>query len=1269
MDLFVTARSIQDWADSLDARSTLPHVVRRLVVATVNDLSEIDFPAYESIQRPGFDGIVECTRGNAWVPAGRSVWELSTEKDDRGQFKVGKANEDFDKRTRMTPRDEQERSFYVCLTPRAFNRKRDWAQEKRDDKNSFWRGVRAYDAVDLEQWTEAAPAGVMAWFGRQIGTRPHGVDDVAQQWIAISKAATCELLPSVFLAGREKSVERVQQWLAGEPSRLAIECRSPVEVIDFFCAVVAAMDEDARIGTESRAIVIHNLEAWAVLRDSNVPAILVVDPSLPLSNQEIGQAVENCHHVLVATEPAILTGSRDSELERAREFELTKALEESGYAPVRAEQFARAAGGSLAILKQRLSPPGSQCLPVWASDITSEVVAPCLLLGGWGSNESDEAAFGRIAGRDYAACESELQRMANSPDPLLLHAAGNWRVISKDHAWSLFEDRVAPSALKAFESLAVEVLADDDPRYLLPEEERFYANIKGHVPKYSETAKKHVAETLAFLGAFGSRLEAASSINIGASVDRIIASVLSPTCTWHRWASLGSRLPVLAEASPSSFLRAVREDLDRANPELVKLLNEEEEGPVFGRCNHAGLLWALEALAWSREHLVEVVEFLLALSDRDALESRWSNRPKNSLSEILSYWIPHTTATVDERVQVLDLMIRQNNEAAWPILVDLLPESTGGFSNPTHKPYWRAWADEWVRGATRGESIKFITATAERVIQQAGVDPGRWKSIYAQIGRFPYTVREQFLEAANVFSHGEIPDIERRAITEELSKQINQHRHFKDADWSLPTEMLDALEPILERLKPKSSVLRNAWLFEQWPDRFFERGGDHDDNQAALDAARLNAIREILDSEGFGGIESLVEHAASPYDVGIALAKTTEDEFLRRLIPARLESNQRDLEFVRGFIWNRYWPANWEWIDDSLLLCGSDNARANLLEALRFSRDVWDRVESAGGTVGDLYWERCRAFNPQLDSADVSTAVQSLCKYKRPVAAIDLLSMAIHKKLKLDPETLLSPLETLVTLPAEQAETQRHRMDGYHIQQIIGALQDCGDVDDSRLIPIEWHFIRLLDEHSKHAPRTLQRHLSSSPEFFNEVLGLCYRSRHDNEETESPEPSEHQRYMAEHAFHLLHEWNHVPGTVDDGSIDENVLRDWCIKARQIAEGSGRLGVCDNYIGELFARSKQRDSDGAWPCLAIRRVAGEIASDSLGSGMSCGIRNLRGASFRGAGGDQERGLAAEFRERADRIRFDSPFVARVLDSVVQSYESEAKWWDERDRWEE
>ena len=1261
MDSFVNATSIRKWAEKLDARGTLPQIIRRLVLGTVTDILAIDFPAFESIQRPGFDGTIECARGNTWVPNGRSVWELSTDKDARG-----KAEDDFSKRTEQMPREDQEKSIYVCVNPRRFNDKAIWAQEKA--KITSWRAVRAYDADDLEQWVESAPAGVAAWFGRQIGSRPVGVDDVAEYWTGVSKAASCELLPTVFLSGREQSIERIRNWLAGKPSRLGIDCRSPEEVVDFFCAAVAAMSEQERLAAESRAVIVNASAAWEALRDASTGSVLVVHPSLSVSEEEVARAVANGHHVLVATEANILGERSGSQLERAGAFELARALEDSGYPYVKAEKFARAAGGSLAILKHRLAPARRKPVPQWASDASPEIVAACLLLGGWGSNDADCRAFAQIAGRAYTECEAELQRMANSLEPLLVHAAGKWRLVSKDHAWLLFEDRVAPLALQKFEALAVDILADDDPRYRLAADERFYASIRGHVPQYSETIKRHVAETLAFLGAFGGKLEAASTISIEAAVDRIVTSVLPAASTWHRWASLGSRLPLIAEASPSSFLRAVREDIQRAQPELVNLLHEDEDS-FFGRCNHAGLLWALEGLAWAKEYLGEVARILLALAVQDTGQRRWANRPESSLRKILSYWLPHTTAAVDERVQILEMLIRANRDAVWPLLFRLLPESVGETSVPTHVPYWRDWADNWQRGATRADSMIFVTATAERIIDEAGGDPIRWKDIFAQVGRLPYTVRERLLAAADAFSMRDVPDDERRLLSEELSRQITRHRNFQNAHWSLPSEMLSDLEKILERLKPKSPVLRNAWLFEQWPDRFLEGTGDYSDSLAALETARRKAIHEILDSEGIEGIDSLVEHTKSPYDVGRALAMTTDDMYLQHLVPRCLEGNQHHLEFAAGFVCSRFGADNWKWVDDKLQMCTSANARANLLIFLQFSPEVWDRAAAAGTDTCDLYWARCRAFNPHLDSVAISRAVQNLCQYNRPVAAIDLLWLAIATKDDLRSDTLIAPLEALLTLSADGAESQLSQADGRHIEQIIGALQRGGDVDETRLAQIEWAFIRLLGPHSENAPRTLQRHLSASPEFFNEILNLCYRSSHDRDAPPEAEPSVDQRQRAERAYHLLHDWDRIPGTRDDETIDEGELREWCNKAREMADASGRLGVCDTHIGELFAKSKQLDNDGAWPCVAIRRVASEIATDDLENGMCCGIHNLRGVQFRGSRGDQERALAEKFRERARRARVDFPFIARVLDSVVKSYETEAKWWDDQDRWEE
>jgi hypothetical protein len=1256
VDLFVTARSIRHWAGTLEARSVLPHLARRLALSTAGGIEKIDFPAYESAERPGFDGIVECAAGNAWVPTGRSVWELSSNSGVES-----KANSDFRKRTKETSRDQQERSLFIFLTPRKFTKKTEWADQRLQD--GHWREVRAYDADDLEQWIEAAPAGVTAWFGRHIGVRPLGVDDVAQRWAALAKAAPCDLVPAVFLAGRKRTVDRITKWLASERASLRIDFRSPVEVLDFFCAAVAAMEENARLRTESRAVIVQGPIAWEVLRDLTVPAVLIVDPALALSTEEIERAVSNGHHVLQAAEPANLHGEGDSELEHASEFELSRSLEESGYPPIRAEQLARAAGGSLAILKHQLRPPGTRAVPPWASEVSSGVISACLLLGGWGDNESDRAAFALLAGRDYAACEVELQRMASSVDPLLLHAARNWRLISKDHAWLLFEDRVSSSALGKFETLAVELLADDDPRYLLPEEERLFANLKGHVAKYSDTIKKHVAETLALLGTFGSRLEAASSINVQAAVDRIVGSVLSPNSSWHRWASLGSRLALLAEASPDRFLQAARDSVALADSELVRLFDEEEE-TYFGRCNHAGLLWSLEGLAWAKEYVADVAKILLDLAERVTQKGKWSNRPWTCLQQILSHWMPYTTANVDERISLLDVLIDRNCGTMWPILLGILRD-TEAF--PTHTPYWRGWANEWVRGATRAESNKFVTATWERVLKLAGVDCRRWKDLFGRIGQVPSEMRDHFLRAADEFSRSEVPDIERSSVCEDLAKQLNRHRHLPN--WALPPELLAQLDTILERLRPRSRVLRNAWLFQPWPDHFFERDGSLEDNQEAIATARASALCEILETEGPSGLEALIEHAKSPFHVGQALAMATEDTYLPDVVPGRLERSQFDRAFAAGFITTRFWPENWKWVDQALALCGTDLARSNLLTSLPISSEAWNRADRAGQAAANMYWDGCNPFNPDLEAVDVGIAVQRLCQRNRALAAIKLLSMAIHKKRALDADTLAAPLEALLVVSPDDVPADGQKLETFEVQQIIGALQDLGDVDADRLGAIEWHYIRLLDEPSQTVPLTLYKRLSSSPEFFNEMLMLLYRSKHASELDDAQASLLQKQYLAKHAFYLLNNWNRVPGSTDDGTINEPDLRKWCATARQIAQERGRIGVCDVHIGQLFARSTSQDMDATWPCQAIRAVAEEIATDALGRGMSSGILNSRGAVFRSSGGKAERELSADYRARADRIRFKSPFVARVLDSVARSLDTESKHWDEEERWRE
>jgi transcriptional regulator with XRE-family HTH domain len=65
---WVTARHLEVWAGTLEARSLLPQLVRRLIRATGMGLVRVEAPAGEQTQRPGWDVFVEASGDAEPVP-------------------------------------------------------------------------------------------------------------------------------------------------------------------------------------------------------------------------------------------------------------------------------------------------------------------------------------------------------------------------------------------------------------------------------------------------------------------------------------------------------------------------------------------------------------------------------------------------------------------------------------------------------------------------------------------------------------------------------------------------------------------------------------------------------------------------------------------------------------------------------------------------------------------------------------------------------------------------------------------------------------------------------------------------------------------------------------------------------------------------------------------------------------------------------------------------------------------------------------------------
>ena len=117
-------------------------------------------PSGSSVRLPGWDGLLEVERGNAWAPSGVSGWEFSCDKKI-----TSKANNDYEKRTADPLGLERTTSTFVFVTSRRWNGKERWEKERREEGK--WRDVRVHDADDLVMWLEQAPE-VAQWFARVI---------------------------------------------------------------------------------------------------------------------------------------------------------------------------------------------------------------------------------------------------------------------------------------------------------------------------------------------------------------------------------------------------------------------------------------------------------------------------------------------------------------------------------------------------------------------------------------------------------------------------------------------------------------------------------------------------------------------------------------------------------------------------------------------------------------------------------------------------------------------------------------------------------------------------------------------------------------------------------------------------------------------------------------------------------------------------------------------------------------------------------------------
>lgn len=1241
---WIRAQQLDEWANRVDARFMLPDLVRRLIHATLerSDLQHISFPGGEETHRAGYDGVSKARNGNAWIPAGTTFWELSASSDIKGKL-------DADYATRIQNPQQYDLSTitYIAITLRDFNGKFAWEEGKRRD--NIWGDVRVYDSDNLEQWLETAP-GVALWLAPSVSNAPRtGAHDVSTHWENLQASLRSPLPASILLLNREAITKVFQAWVNGIPAPLELSGQSQPEIINVFCAWVSQLKDDDQAAIISRCVIIDTQDAFEELVDIQQRLILVCSERLSIDSQLVSWATLKGHHVLLPIPSARGVDSNEKRLGRLEIAGLERALIDAGLTEGESYSLARQCGGSFTILKRRFSSVPQITVPAWGTAENRSTLAPLLLASAWrDDHQGDMDCVADLAGKAYQDARQVVVRWNGESDSPVRWANGSWEFIAPHDAWTILCPAISPTNLNTFQQRATSILSEIDPRLELPPEDRWQAGIKGKKLTHSIELRSGITQMLAILGTRPDSEQPPANISLQAVVNSVVQRVLSVGTNWRIWASLGNLLPLLAEAAPNVFLEAVEASMRSEEPELVKLFSEE--GPTFfGRAEHAGLLWALERVAWAPQYLSRAASLLALLNEHDPGGSS-ANRPINSLKSIFFPWKPHTVATLPERLATLKRLLEMFPSTGWELCIVLIPNCNNSILLAP-APEWRDWAEGRKAALGHDDLVAFVDQLAELLVEAAKTSAERWTDVLEKLPFFTKVGKELIINRLDSFDVSTVEDDLRVAVWQRLRILTMQTRRY-DEDGTL--ELVGQLKTLCGKYKPQNPVQLAIPLFDRGYETWWDSTLSWEQQEETRLAQQRSAAATIFIEAGFKGIISLLSAAEDKFSVGYALAEHDAEELDSSVLPESLSSDPSLAEFASGYLRGRMTTKSVDWVKNIVSIDWTPLQIAILSVHLPFDESTWKFLSDSGEDTHIEYWRRVDSHHFHLSCSQLDIAASHLLNVGRPITAIQLIYMQQESWAEIGSDKLLQLLNRCLSTHPDE----KNRLEPYYLQILIEHLQNDNRADKQLLAKLEWNLLPALP--NSFMPKTLEAELATSPELYIELLSFLYKPRNEERKIVQSAATEHDKAKAHSAWGLLSGWELLPGTIKESRVDTAYLLDWVDSARKLAKVADRLEVCDLTIGGLFARSSA-DLEGNWPCEAVREALEASNSLEIEQGMVTGIFNKRGVVTKslGEGGHQERQLVNKYRSYVALYQSRWPRTAAVMQKVADSYDNEAR----------
>ncbi len=1210
--------------DSRRGQEIFPELIRKLIRLSINKTGKTHFPSGVAIYTTGWDGKVLDNRvEHEFVPLNNSFWELGTTTQA-----LQKIQSDYNKRKEELTEFEKSEYSYVAVTPKIVDSTQVQNFIQKANAEGIFKEICVIDANDLEKWLQKH-IDVEIWLLKEFGEKvdSYGIALATADWEFFKNSTTPILSEEIVTAGNQANsgvlIEELNKLENGSIYSVSSRYFGTDYAFYFTIASICLKGDDS---LKEKCIVVNNQAALDVVKTFCEDKVIIIN--FNCFDEKIRKNKNNIYIIFDNYVKANI------QLERVEICDFEKALEQNmNYDSSTAYKIAISTDRNFMALRRLLANNPLCKVPNWARLKNKNEMIPLMLMDEIRMNrQCDVEVLKTLVGENYDYYLELLNYWSETKESPLFKYQTTFKLCARKECFDYIQIDIYSLKLQKLEEKTKEILSFINPKYE-KKPSVWYVNDGSY--KWSESLVNNILDGFVIIST--------KSYMAQQHFDLFVNDVLNKAKEkYELLLTVAPYLPKLAELSPYSFLKFIRDSIENKEEIVKRFFETKQEGLFFEDAFLDYVLWSVERCLLIKEHSKEAFHVLLDLY-------YYLNGSQKILDAVIEKFSPIMVTSIpvslSEKTELLFSRIKKESvEKSRPIIHKL----AGGGKLIAVVPVIHSYKIE------KPETINFTYEEYYKLQSEAlrwlleNSSSNELIQMLKEIFNNMYTMKSSIIQEGLAEIKNKVKNVD-----DEIKAQLNYQ--ILDAIYDVKKyknrerlkELLSDLIELFDMTQAKDLFVRYKYVFEN--DSFpFDHPREYDSNdhtwieyeQIERKNIREKFIKELIDFYGENVIEKVISIACgktwSSWEIIYANSKN-------HMRDASLIINKRDKTALSCYL---SWFTHEE-IDELIGNQLNENNSDFICMCLPLNEYLINKFENT--ELERKYW-----FERSM--------IWGVCSFKDKVIEklvsfypVALLGYYAYQNKVYTYSEGIALLKSLSINANEERFAAKLVNEKYALSAFIDSMDKEYYTDE--LCKCEFDLLPFLLYDLKDFPIGIKQYFWNNPEALGELLKNLYLQRE-----EIKDHSLGQKMLYE-VIGSYGELCFVP--IETVSQNKEMLKSWAYRMIGVAkEGTDEKRILKIAVINTLARVLKQPWETIWPVIEIADILEEFACDDFDSKydvaytFNSAFLNSRGVRTVG-NGSVEFNLSKKYDAYKKYYESTHPITAKALEYISSDYYREGE----------